>query len=113
MPSVIHQVIIPFRTSVRAGGRFQSDSFDIDGTESISVNVAVSNPSAAIKRTIFFGPSPNGGFLQARVDTFAAGTNHLLTSLPTHGPRMFIVVDNTGPVSIECEGFLYTVRQVP
>jgi hypothetical protein len=39
----------------------------------------------AIKRTIFFGPSPNSRFAPARVDTFQA-TNHLLTSLPTNGP---------------------------
>jgi hypothetical protein len=112
MPAVIHQVIIPFQTPLPPGGRFQSQAFDVNGTESISVNVGITNVNPAIKRTIFFGPSPNGSFQPARVDTFA-GTNHLLTSLPTHGPKMFVVVENTGTVSMDCAGWLYAVRQVP
>jgi hypothetical protein len=112
MPSVINQVIIPFQTVVGPGARFQSLPADVNGTESISVNLSITNVNPAIKRTIFFGPSPNGGFEPARVDTFQA-TNHLLTSLPTNGPQMFVVVENSGAVSMNCDGWLYAVRLVP
>jgi hypothetical protein len=43
MPSVIHQVIIPFDTQLPPGGRVQSEPFDVGGTESISVNVSITN----------------------------------------------------------------------
>jgi hypothetical protein len=112
MPSVINKVIIPLQTALPAGAGFQSDVVDVEGTESISVNVGITNVNPAIRRTIFFGLSPNGGFQPARVDTFAA-TNHLLTSLPTHGPQMFVIVENTGAVATECDGWLYAVRKVP
>ena len=112
MPSVIHQIIIPFQTVVGPGARFQSQAFDVDGTESISVNISITNVNAAIKRTIFFGPSPNGGFEPARVDTFQA-TNHLLTSLPTNGPQISVVVENSGTAPMNCDGWLYGVRLVP
>ena len=112
MPSVIHQVVIPFNTSLAPGGRFQSQAFDVDGTESISVNVGITNVNPSIKRTIFFGPSPNGSFQPAREDTFVEA-NHLLMSLPNHGPKMFVVVENTGNVSMQCDGWLYAVRKVP
>jgi hypothetical protein len=112
MPSVIHQIIIPFDTQLPPGGRVQSEPFDVGGTESISVNVSITNVNPAIRRTILFGPSPNGGFAPARVDTFQE-TNHLMTSLPTHGPEMFVVVENTGTVAMHCDGWLYGVRQVP
>jgi len=112
MPSLIHQVIIPVQTALPPAGRIQSQTFDVDGTQSISVNVGITNVNPAIKRTIFFGPSPNNGFEPARVDTFGA-TNHLLTSVPTNGPRMFVVVENTGAVAMNCDGWLYGVRMVP
>ena len=112
MPSVIHQVIIPLQTVIAPGARFQSEAFDVDGTESISVNVSITNVNPSIKRTIFFGPSPNGGFAPARADAFQT-TNHLLTSLPTSGPKMFVVVENTGTASMNCDGWLYGVRLVP
>jgi hypothetical protein len=112
MPSVIHQVIIPHQTVLGPGGRFQSQAADVSGTETISVNVAITNVNPAIRRTIFFGPSPNGGFQPARIDTFQA-SNHLVTSLPTHGPQMFVVVENTGAVAMNCSGWIYGVRFVP
>ncbi|WP_147443804.1 hypothetical protein [Corallococcus sicarius] len=112
MPSVISEVIIPLQTSVGPGGRFQSQEFDVSGTQSISVNVSITNVNPTIKRTIFFGPSPNGGFQPARVDAFQT-SNHLLTSLPTHGPKMFVVVENTGLTAMNCDGWLYGVRLVP
>jgi hypothetical protein len=112
MPSVIHQVIIPTQTVLAPGGRFQSQSLDVNGTQSISVNVGITNVNPAIKRTILFGPAPNGGFQPARVDTFQA-SNHLLTSLPTHGPKVFVVVENTGTTPMNCDGWIYGVRLVP
>jgi hypothetical protein len=112
MPSVIHQVIIPFQTQLLPGGRIQSQAFDVDGTESISVNVSITTTNPAIRRTILFGPSPNGGFAPARADKFQT-TNHLMTSLPTHGPQMSVVVENTGTIAMQCDGWLYGVRLVP
>jgi hypothetical protein len=112
VPSVIHQVIIPTQTALPPNGRIQSQAVDVGGTESISVNVGITNVNPAIKRTIFFGPSPNNGFQPARVDTFAA-SNHLLTSIPTHGPKMFVVVENTGNVAMTCDAWLYGVRLAP
>jgi hypothetical protein len=112
MPSVINQVIIPLQTALPPGGRIQSQAFDVEGTQSISVNVGITNLNPAVKRTIFFGPSPNNGFQPARVDTFAA-TNHLLTSLATSGPKVFVVVENTGAVAMTCDAWLYGVRLVP
>ncbi len=112
MPSVIHQVIIPSQTPLGPGGRFQSKAVDVSGTQSISVNVGITNVNPAIKRTIFFGPSPNGSFRPARVDTFQV-SNNLLTSLPTHGPQMLVVVENTGATPMNCDGWIYGVRLVP
>jgi hypothetical protein len=112
MPSVINQVLIPSQTVISPHARFQSQVFDVNGTESISVNVSTNIMSSEVTRTIFFGPSPNGGFEPARVDTFAASHN-LLTSLPTNGPQMFVVVENNAPIPLNCDGWLYGVRLVP
>jgi hypothetical protein len=112
MPSVIHQVIIPNQTVLAPGGRFQSQAVDVSGTQSISVNVGITNVNPTIKRTIYFGPAPNAGFEPVRVDTFHA-SNHLLISLPTHGPKMFVVVENTGTTQMKCDAWIYGVRLVP
>lgn len=111
MPSVINQVIIP-NTNLPSGGRIMSSVVDVEGTESISVNVSITNINSHIVRKIHFGPAPNGGFSLTRSDTFAA-TNHLMTSIPTSGPKVFVVVENLGTAPMSCAGWIYAVRKVP
>ena len=112
MPSVINQVIIPAWTLIGSAGRFSSQPVDVSGTQSISVNVSITGTNPAIKRTIYFGTAPNGGFAPAQIDAFDT-TNHLFTSLPTHGPQMFVAVENRGPTDTNCQGWIYAVRLVP
>jgi hypothetical protein len=110
MPSVINQVIIP-NTDLAPGTRLVSATVDVEGTESISINVSITNINDKIVRKIHFGPSPNGAFPLTRSDTFAV-TNHLMTSIPTSGPKVFIVVENSRTESMKCSGWIYAVRKV-
>lgn len=111
MPSVINQVIIP-GAELAPGSRLQSAPVDVEGTESISINVSITNINNNIVRKIHFGPAPNGAFPLTRSDTFAV-TNHLMTSIPTSGPKVFVVVENFGTVSMNCSGWIYALRKVP
>jgi hypothetical protein len=111
MPSVINQVIIP-ATDLAPGARVVSATVDVNGTESISINVSITNVNDKMVRKIYFGPAPNGGFSLTRSDTFAL-TNHLMTPIATSGPKVFIVVENLGTRAMNCDGWIYALRKVP
>jgi hypothetical protein len=112
MPSVIKEVIIPVQSNLPAGGKVQSNPIDVEGTESVSLNVSITSPNGGVVRKVHFGPTLNGAFALARSDTFAA-QNHPMMSIPTLGPKLFVVVENQGASPTKCEAWIYAIRKVP
>jgi hypothetical protein len=112
MPSVINQVIIPLGTNLPPGGRFMTNPVDVQGTETVAINVSITSPNASVIRRIYFGPSPNGGFSLAFSESFSPD-NALMRSVPTLSPQFFVVVENHGATPTNCDGWMYAVRKVP
>jgi hypothetical protein len=112
MAAVILEELFALDTPIAPGAYLQSRPVGVAGSVSVAVNVSITNVNGQVRRSVLFTGLTAGYLYPARVDMFDA-VNHLLTSVPTCGPEVVVLIENNSKEDITCSGWLYGVRLVP
>ena len=112
MPTMILEELFALDTPVPAGGSLRSRTVEVAGSASLAVNVSIPNVNSQVKRSVLFTGLTGAYLYPARVDAFDT-VNHLLTTVPTCGPEVVVIIENGSKEDITCSGWIYGIRHVP
>ncbi len=105
----MHATLFSPGTTVAPGGFVFSQQVDVEGFQTVSVNVSTISPTSNLVRDISFSNPFDAGYRVVYRDTFPP-LNHLFRAVPVHAPRLLVVVTNNGSINMTIEGFVYATR---
>jgi hypothetical protein len=112
MPEVVFETLIDNATPLPAGGRVQSNTFDVSGARLANVTFSIPSNDADVHWGVHFGPTTNNAFGQCRSGTFG-DHNEVAISVPVFGTGMLVVVENRGQRDESVDSQVYFIRDLP